>query len=281
MTTLRILAFSYAVLMAAAGAASFALAQTPPRTVQGGKGGGNAYTIYDEAVLNRGKSLFAGQCGFCHGSNAKGGESGPSLLRAVPVLDDKDGELVGPIILNGRIDKGMPKFNLSQQQITEIAAFLHEGIRAAAQRGTYQVLNIVTGDAKKGAAYFNGAGRCNTCHSVTGDLKGIAGRYDPVELQGKFLMPRLGGPATAASSPHPVMVTVTLASGAVLNGKLERIDDFNLSLTDAGGDYHSINRDGDNPRVVLADPMQAHLDLITKYTDADMHNITAYLETLK
>jgi hypothetical protein len=100
----------------------------PARAGRGGAGAGNVYTIYDEVTLQRGKALFTAQCGFCHGANAKGGESGPDLLRAVPVLDDEDGNLIGPIVLNGRADRGMPKFNLNKEQISDIAAFLHEGI---------------------------------------------------------------------------------------------------------------------------------------------------------
>jgi mono/diheme cytochrome c family protein len=255
----------------------------PGRGGRGGAGAGNVYTIYDEATLQRGKSLFTAQCGFCHGANAKGGESGPDLLRAVPVLDDEDGNLIGPIVLNGRADRGMPKFNLSKEQISDIAAFLHEGIRAAAQRGTYQIQNIVTGNAREGQAYFNGAGKCATCHSATGDLKGVGAKYDPVTLQGKFLMPRGGrGSFNPADSPaNPVTVTVTLADGQTFNGKLERIDDFIVALTDTKGDYRSFVRKGEAPKVVKHDPLQAHLDLLPKYSDADMHNLTAYLVTLR
>jgi cytochrome c oxidase cbb3-type subunit III len=255
----------------------------PGRGGRGGAGAGNVYNTYDEATLQRGKTLFTAQCGFCHGVNAKGGESGPDLLRAVPVLDDEDGNLIGPIVLNGRGDRGMPKFNLTKEQISDIAAFLHEGIRAAAQRGTYQIQNIVTGNAAAGKAYFNGAGKCNTCHSATGDLRRVGAKYDPVILQGKFLMPRGGrGPYNPAELPSsPVTVSVTLPDGKTFDGRLERIDDFNVALTDAKGEYHSFTRKGDVPKVVRHDPLQAHFDLLPKYSDADMHNLTAYLVTLR
>jgi cytochrome c oxidase cbb3-type subunit 3 len=138
--------------------------------------------------------VFVSACGFCHGANAKGGESGPDLLRSVLVLDDDNGERIGPVILNGRLDKGMPKFALSQAQISDIATFLHNGIRAASLHGVYPIIDIVSGDPNAGQAYFNGSGKCNACHSVAGDLKGIGSKYDPVTLQGRFLMPR-----TAAS----------------------------------------------------------------------------------
>jgi len=277
-----ILPAAVAVLL---GAAMPLAAQTPAGGRGGGRGGGgagNVYNTYDDATLQRGKTLFTAQCGFCHGANAKGGESGPDLLRAVPVLDDEDGNLIGPIVLNGRVDRGMPKFNLTKAQISDIAAFLHEGVRAAAQRATYQIQNIVTGNAKAGQAYFNGAGKCNTCHSAMGDLSRVGAKYDPVTLQGKFLMPRGGRGYNPAESPgHPVTVTVTLPDGQTINGRLERVDDFLVALTDAKGDYHSFNRKGDVPKVALHDPLQAHFDLLPKYSDADMHNLTAYLVTLK
>ncbi|PWU11471.1 MAG: class I cytochrome c [Terriglobia bacterium] len=256
----------------------------PARSTRGGAGAGNQYTVYDDATLQRGKALFTAQCGFCHGANAKGGEGGPDLLRAVPVLDDENGNLIGPIVLNGRPERGMPKFSLTREQISDITAFLHEGIRAAAQRATYPLRDIVTGNAAAGRAYFNGTGKCSTCHSVTGDLRGIGGKYDPVTLQGKFLMPRGGGRGPfnpAETGGNPVTVTVTLPGGKVFEGKLQRIDDFDVALTDAAGEYHSFPRKGDVPAVVVHDPLQAHFDLLRKYSDADMHNLTAYLVTLK
>jgi mono/diheme cytochrome c family protein len=245
-----------------------------------GGGAGLDYKDYDAATLERGKTLFVSTCGGCHGSNAKGGENGPDLVRSVQVIDDENGNLIGPIIRGGRQAQGMPKFDLTQAQISDIVAFLHEGVRAAAERGTYKILNIVTGNAKAGEEYFNGAGKCNTCHSPTGDLKGIGAKYDPITLQGRFLMP-VGGRPNQRRTSAPIIVTVTLPGGQSVKGTLERIDDFNVSLTDAHGDYHSFVRNGAVPKVDLNDPIKAHYDMLQKYTDADMHNLTAYLVGLK
>ena len=255
----------------------------PVRRGRGGAGAGNIYPSYDEATLERGRTLFTTECGFCHGANAKGGEAGPDLLRAVPVLDDEDGNLIGPIVLNGRTERGMPKFNLTREQITDIAAYLHEGIRAAAQRNTYRIQNIVTGNAAAGKAYFNGAGKCKSCHSETGDLRGIGAKYDPVTLQGRFLMPRQGrGPyRPGEAAGPPITVTVTLPDGKTFNGRLEHLDDFQVALTAADGEYHSFARKRDEPKVMMHDPLEAHFDLLPKYSDADIHNLTAYLVTLK
>jgi cytochrome c oxidase cbb3-type subunit 3 len=246
-----------------------------------GGGAGLDYKDYDAATLERGKTAFVSQCGFCHGSNAKGGESGPDLIRSVQVIDDENGNLIGPIVRGGRQAQGMPKFEMTQAQLNDIVAFLHEGVRAAAERGTYKILNIVTGNAKAGEAYFNGAGKCSTCHSPAGDLKGVGAKYDPTTLQGAFLMPAGGRRGNQRRTVAPVVVTVTLPSGQSFKGTLMRIDDFSVSLTDANGDFHSFARNGAIPKVDLNDPLKAHYDMLPKYTDADMHNLTAYLVTLK
>lgn len=237
---------------------------------------------YDPEAVERGKTTFVASCGFCHGSNAKGGEKGPDLLRSVIVLDDENGSTIGPVILRGRPDKGMPRFPFSQPQIADIAAFLHNSIKTAIERDNYRILNIVTGDAKAGAAYFNGTGGCASCHSVTGDLKGIGTKCEPVTLQGKFLQPNYTW--EEGTPPHKVSAitaTVTVPSGESVTGAIVHYDDFNIALRDAEGNYRSFQRVNDVPRVEIHNRLQAHLDLLSRYTDADIHNLTAYLVTLK
>ena len=182
----------------------------------------------------------------------------------------------------------MPKQNLSEAQIADIVAWLHVQTYAAGHRGTYAFQDVVTGDPKKGEAYFNSTGRCNTCHSATGDLKGIGGKYEPFPLQSRWLQPRAGGGRGGrggrggpVSTRSVITVTVTQPSGQSFSGTLERVDDFNVSLRDSSGEYHSFTRDGASPKVEIHDPLKAHADLLGKYTDADIHNITAYLVTLK
>ncbi|MEO7141939.1 MAG: cytochrome c, partial [Bryobacteraceae bacterium] len=155
-------------------------------------------------------------------------------------------------------------------------------IELAANRGLYQVQNIVIGDAKAGEAYFNGAGGCNACHSPTGDLAHVASKFAPADLQAAFLYPGSAfrytpGAPRAAVATH---VTVTLPSGQSISGTLKRVDDFNVSMYDSSGVYHSWAR---TPRmkVEVEDPLAAHRELLAKYTDADMHNLLAYLVTLK
>jgi len=236
----------------------------------------------DLISVERGKTTFVEACGFCHGSNAKGGEKGPDLLRSVLVLDDENGKAIAPVILRGRPEKGMPRFPLTPQQIADIAAFLHNSIKNAIERDNYKILNIVTGDPKAGAAYFSGSGHCASCHSITGDLRGIGAKYEPVTLQGKFLQPNYNW--TEGTPPHTVFAvsaTVTLPSGETFTGSLLSYDDFNVALREPNGAYHSFKRTNDVPRVEIHNRLQAHLDLLSRYTDADIHNLTAYLVTLK
>ncbi|MGA8029108.1 MAG: c-type cytochrome [Bryobacteraceae bacterium] len=235
---------------------------------------------YEPASVERGRQTFASTCGFCHGATAKGGEKGPDLLRSVLVLDDENGKSIAPVILKGRLDKGMPRFPLSPNQIADIANFLHNSILSAADRDSYKILNIVTGDAKAGAAYFKT--NCTRCHSATGDLKGIASKYEPVTLQGRFIQPNPSW--TEGTPPHTVFflsVTVTLPSGESFTGVPTALDDFNVSLRDQDGNYHSFRRTQSGPKVEIHNRLQAHLDLVTRYSDEDIHNITAYLVTLK
>lgn len=254
-------------------------AQTTPakpaaQSRQFGGAGEGLYKSYPLETLEAGKKIYTANCAFCHGGNAKGGESGPDLLRSIVVLHDENGETLGAFIHVGRPDKGMPAFKLPPDEVKDLAAFLHDSVRAAAQRGGYQILNIVVGDPKAGEAYFNGAGRCNTCHSVDKDLAHIGSRYDPVALQQSFVMP----PRNLA----PETAKVTMPDGKVIEGQVHRIDDFSITLTDADGNDKTIPRESpDVPKVELHDPLKAHTELLNQYTDSDIHNLTAYLLTLK
>ena len=130
-------------------------------------------------AVERGKKQFVIQCGGCHGADARGEDDGPDLVRSVIVLDDEQGSLIGPLLRKGFPNEGMPAFDLSDAQIQDLAAFLRERTQAAINRNAYPLQNLLTGDAKAGEAFFNGAGRCNTCHSATGDLAGLASRFQP------------------------------------------------------------------------------------------------------
>src|SRR5262245_2825490 len=226
----------------------------------------------DPAAADRGGRIYSQYCVNCHGSLAKGAEGGPDLIRSVVVLRDRLGSELGPAL------KKLPGHpaDLSQAQAVDLSHFLKRIIEATARnRNPTQPPNVLTGNVAAGRAYFNGPGKCNTCHSVTGDFAGIGRRYDPVTLQQRFLFP----PRTGRGS-RPVQVTVTPASGPSISGSLARIDDFNISLRDASGEYHAWRRTP-SLKVELNDPYAMHTALLDQYTDADMHNIVRYLESLK
>jgi len=228
----------------------------------------------DAGIATQGAKLFGPSCGFCHGANARGG-LGPDLLRSSAVLDDNQGEVLGPVVRRGFPDKGMPGFaSLSNEQVREIAEFLHQQIYLAANRGTYEIRNIVTGNPQAGEAYFNGEGKCKTCHSSTGDLAHIGSKLSAVDVQQALLYP------ASVGSSAPPQVTVTLKDGKAITGTLKRLDDFNISLYDSSGNYRSIELK-QGIKVEVEDKLVFHRQMLEKYTDAQIHDLTAYLVTLK
>lgn len=222
----------------------------------------------DPATVARGKDLFVANCAFCHGSEATGGNSGPDLLRSVLVNHDEKGELIGPVIRLGRTGKGMPAFNLPDSQISDLVAFLHQRNRDARLRFTYKVTRVAVGDLLAGKAYFES--HCASCHSGSHDLSGIASKYEGDALQQKWLDP--GG--------ADVTVTVTLSTGQKYSGKLEHLDEFNVSLYDRQGNYRSFPRNSET-KVEIQDPLDGHRKLLQELSDKDMHDVTTFLETLK
>jgi mono/diheme cytochrome c family protein len=239
----------------------------------------------DPAAVDRGQKLFVSNCGFCHGTNATGGNSGPDLVHSVLVLhDDGTGKEIGPVILNGRPAQGMPKFAFSDAQIKDLAAFFVSRSQAVANRMEYKILNVVTGNPEAGHAYFDA--HCATCHSAAGDLAHIAAKFDPPALQSRFLYPVTrrypGQPGPPPDPKGQVTATVTMPDGQTVSGSLLAQDDFSITLLDASGQRRTIPlEDNGMTKVEIHDPLLGHEQLLKQYTDADMHNILAYLETLK
>jgi mono/diheme cytochrome c family protein len=231
----------------------------------------------DPAAIERGKGLYGVNCTFCHGVDLRGGDGGgPNLLRSLVVLDDKKGELLAPIVQNGR--GAMPKFQLTIEQVGDVAEFLHSF--AVSSRYEPSTINILVGDAKKGEAYVMGT--CARCHTTTA-LKAFAAKFDdPKVMQQMWLMPGSGGRGSPPPIPAPPMtVTVTLASGQKVQGTLNRLDDFVVSLTETDGTHRTFRTVGTSTKVEIHDPLVAHKELLSVYTDTDIHNVTAYLASLK
>ncbi len=236
-------------------------------------------------VLAQGKALYGVNCNFCHGSDARGGEGGPNLLRSEMVLKDQNGENITAIIQNGRPDQGMPKFPFNAQQISQIAAYIHNFKVGGYDESRMKPLTILVGDAKAGERAF--AAKCASCHSATGDMKGIGARItDAKTMQNTWIMPGGGGgrgPRPGANSlTHvpPVTVSVTSRSGEKTEGPLVRIDDFFVTLTQPDGSQKTFRQE-DGVKVEVHDPLQPHRNLLPTYNDTEIHNLTAYLVTLK
>jgi len=228
--------------------------------------------VSQDPAVERGHKQFQQSCGFCHGPDATGAR-GPDLVRSPLVAHDVKGDKIGEVIRLGRPDKGMPAMPVTDQQVLDIAAYLHaravEGVRSAEVPSSYPIEKLLTGDPEAGKTYFNGAGGCKSCHSPTGDLATIATKYPPIDLEARMLYPR---------GKHSIAV-VTLPSGEQVKGPLAHVDDFVIALRDTSGWYQSFSRD--RVKVELQDPLTAHRELLGRLTQADVHNLFAYLESLK
>jgi cytochrome c oxidase cbb3-type subunit 3 len=264
--------------------------QTPPVRRPGGLVPGQKRAPGDPVQIARGKTLYGISCTGCHGADLRGGDlGGPNLLRSQVALSDQDGELILPIIQGSRQNAGMPPVPMSPADGKAVAAYVRSEIATIGRQGMPPSIgkaapSVLVGDASAGQAYF--AAKCGSCHSPTGDLQGIATKIsDPKALQnawvaggrGRRFAPTLGPPG----GRRTILVTVTLPSGESVEGRLARIDDFLVTVALADGTFRTFRRDGDVPKVDVRDPMKAHRDLLAVYTDKDMHDVTAYLVTLK
>jgi cytochrome c oxidase cbb3-type subunit 3 len=300
---------SSAVVLAAA---VLVAAQTPPnQTPQqppagGGRGGGAPQTRgggppmgagprdvppVEIESAERGKKVWAAECINCHGTQARGGDNGPNLVRSLIVLRDRYGSQLGPYLKQGhKMQSGASATSLTDTQIRDLANFLRDRVNDSF-RGSplFQAQNVLVGDAKAGAEFFNGPGKCSECHSPNSPpLAGIGSRLEPIDIQQRFLFPgpqggrgrgaRGGGPAAPPASA--VRVTVTTGPGETVSGVLVAMDDFNVTLRDASGEYRTIRR-GPAVKVVKTDPLADHHAMLDIITDKQVHDVVAYLETLK
>jgi mono/diheme cytochrome c family protein len=271
-------------LFAAAFVSAGLLAQASAQQSGGqGRGGFVAYPQRppgNPAAIERGKTLWGVNCTYCHGPDARGGDGGgPNLLRSSVMLDDENGERIGLIVQKGR--GAMPAVPLSNEQIADIAAFLHS-IPVSSRTGP-STLSILVGDAKKGEAYV--AQTCAKCHT-TAVLRAFANTLDdPKALQQMWLMPGSGGrgfgPSTAPVAAPPITGVVTMPSGERIEGRVEHVDDFTVTLLLANGQRRTIDTFDTRARLELRDPLQPHKEMLPLYTDSDIHNVTAYLALLR
>jgi cytochrome c oxidase cbb3-type subunit 3 len=232
-----------------------------------------AAQTFPPAQVEAGQNAFLQQCAFCHGKDTGGGEDGPDLTRSKLVGADKNGDQIGPVVRAGRPATGMPRFTVSDQELAALVAFIHtQRTIAESQNGKrkgVETADLKTGNVAAGKQYFNGPGKCASCHSPTGDLAGVAKRNDGLKLMERLMYPR------GAKSK----MTVTTASGETITGEAAYQDEFNVALRDSSGHYRSWP--ASKVTVKIDDPAEAHVELLSKYTDTDIHNLMAYLLTLE
>jgi cytochrome c oxidase cbb3-type subunit 3 len=243
----------------------------------------------DPAQIAHGKALFSVSCVSCHGSDLRGGDlGGPNLLRSQVALSDQNGELIAPIIQGSRQDEGMPAIPMEPPDALAVAAYVRSVLETIGSQGKppsvgKQAPSVLVGDAGAGQVYF--AAKCASCHSPTGDLQGIAARIaSPKSLQTNWVSGggrRFRRLASGTVDRRTVTVTVTPPAGEKVEGRLILIDDFLVTVGLADGTMRTFRRDEDVPKVEVHDPMQTHRDLMAVYTDKDIHDVTAYLVTLK
>jgi cytochrome c oxidase cbb3-type subunit III len=272
-----------AALMAAGIGAGIAIGQGPPRNpTQSPASQPGPRTVtpqtYPLEQVQAGEARFTSQCGFCHGRDAAGGETGPDLTRSELVAEDLRGDKIGPLLRAGRPEQGMPAFDLSGADVGSIVAFVHDqktkSDAVGGGRRAVDAADLATGNAAAGRRYFDGAGGCSGCHSAAGDLAGIATRYQGLMLLQRMLYPTAGRPAPARPK-----VAVTLASGETIAGALASQDEFTIVVVNPAGARQTYEKSA--VKFKIDDPMSAHFDQLGKYTDNDMHNVFAYLDTLK
>jgi cytochrome c oxidase cbb3-type subunit 3 len=245
----------------------------------------------DPALVAKGRAVYDTECRSCHGPDLRGGErGGPNLLRSAVMLNDRNGEMLEPVLRNSHKDR-LSSPNLTADEVKAVAVHIHSVLALAPGQGAPPPgppveLKVLVGDAAAGEKYF--AAKCGSCHSPTGDLKGIGARdIGPAQLQnlwiaggrsGRGAPPPAGPPMTTR---RETTVVVTLPTGEKYEGRLERIDDFMVSLTEKDGTPRSFRRTAEIPKVDVRDPLEAHRNLLPVYTDKDIHDVTAYLASLK
>lgn len=262
-----------------------------PTTIRGGVGPLDKPMV-DPKAAERARPLYVSDCQACHGPDARGTSDGANLVRSETVLKDRYGSRLGPYLATshppvpaaGRgAGRTRPLQPLTGMQVLLLSHFLRERVQDTL-RGSplFKPGNVLTGNAKAGEQYFIGEGGCAKCHATSGDgdLTAIGRRMDPITIQQRFLFPNNAGSRRRAAPAPVTKVTVTTASGETLSGALVYIDDFNVSFRDASGTHRTVRR-GPDVRVVKEDPYAAHVDLLPRITDKAIHDVVAYLSSLK
>ncbi len=246
----------------------------------------------DQAAHDRGRALWATNCIQCHGSQARGSESGPNIIRTKTVNFDRTsftpGSVLGPFLKAGHpTQSGKASASFTDEEVLGLAHFLRQRVNDTMRASPlFTVGNLLVGDSKAGESYFSGEGGCAGCHTAgTRSLAWIRSRIPTtVDLQQRMLFPGNAargrfGPAPTGPQPNAITVTITPPSGPAIAGALVEQSDFYITLRQPDGAIRVVPRAGS--RVVITNPLQAHIDLLDRITDKQIHDVVAYLETLK
>ena len=245
----------------------------------------------DAVAHDRGQGIWARECIDCHGSQARGSEKGPNVIRTKTVNYDRSseppGSVLGPFLKAGHSTmSGKASASFTPDEVVGLAHFLRQRVNDT-MRGSplFTVGDIVVGDRAAGEAFFKGAGKCESCHtSTTRSLAGIGSRVPaPVDIQQRMMFPAIaprGQGAGPGANPNAVTVTITPESGPAIAGVLVEQSNFFVTARFDDGTVRSVRRTP-GMNVVVTNPFQAHIDLLDVVTDTEMHDLVAYLVSLK
>ena len=189
------------------------------------------------------------------------------------VTSDVRGNKIGVVVRNGRPENGMPAFKLSPQEIYRAGRFPscpeEKSDRSPADAAGWRSAIFKPAMSRRANNISMVREPARPAILPTGDLAGVARRYRGLELEKRMLYP----------NDAPATVTVTLPSGQTVSGKLSYQDEFTIGLTDDAGWYQSWPTS--QVKYTINAPAEAHVELLGKYTDDDVHNLMAYLQTLR
>jgi PQQ-dependent dehydrogenase (methanol/ethanol family) len=183
--------------------------------------------------VDPGKQAYEARCVGCHGSDGAGGAHGPGFVD-IDQPRATSSRSLRELITHGIPDSGMPAFAMRGSELDAIVAYV-EALRSPAAE------HPAPGDAIAGERFFNGPGRCSSCHVVRGrggilgpDLSNLARQRRTPEIEHALSAP-------GASRPFRV-VSLRMRDGFVLRGLAKYETAFDLGVQGLDGTFHSVSK---------------------------------------
>jgi len=226
----------------------------------------------DRFVIEMGARLYGAQCSACHGTN--GDLINGVDLRAGRFLTARTDEDLARVLATGRPAAGMPSFAvLHSDEARAIIAYIRSGFDAT-------TTGVKIGDARRGAALFDGKGNCTSCHRVNGrgaytatDLTEIGSVRTPASLQRALIDP------AQANLPGNRSVRAATRDGRTIRGRRLNEDAYTIQLIDEQSRLVSlVKADLRSLELVSASSMPSFQNTLTADERAD---VVAYLLSLK